>query len=63
MDNWKLGEEEDKLFKDNNESTKGFSIGKIDNPALEVNLSFVISNLKGNKDCCIIVNNPPYFFL
>ena len=42
MDNWKLGEEEDKLFKDNNESTKGFSIGKIDNE----DLSEIIFNKK-----------------
>jgi hypothetical protein len=30
MDNWKLGEGEEELFSENNETRKGFSIGKID---------------------------------
>ncbi|MHB1545554.1 MAG: DUF3426 domain-containing protein [bacterium] len=30
MDNWKLGDEENELFGDDNKSKKGFSIGKID---------------------------------
>ncbi len=42
MDNWKLGEGEDELFRDDNESKKGFSIGKID----KEDLSEIIFNEK-----------------
>ena len=42
MDNWKLGEGEEELFNENNESKKGFSIGKID----KEDLSKIIFNTK-----------------